>query len=208
MCGIVIVRLNAKEVSQMHEQEDLRALELFNTKAERLNNSSFLEFLRQQGLGVTISWGKDKPSSADIRWPDEEAIDAFVLTFRFFIQSNEKSSFENVEKTYDNLPISRQKKELFKNARKKLNDYLDLRIPWQVNNQQPTRREILNVFIYGEFAHANEIKRVILDQWMSRPIFDLIVYTEFLSILWNAASFIAYVRELNEGVIKELGEKK
>ena len=38
--------------------------------------------------------------------PDDEAIDAFVLTLRFFIQDNEPTSLRNTSKLYASLPIN------------------------------------------------------------------------------------------------------
>ena len=188
--------------------EDLEALELFNRKAETLRNSRFMKSLLERGSGVTISGDKDGRLTTETRWPDQEAIEAFILTFRFFIQNNEKSSFENMDKTYDSLPISQQKKELFKNARKKLNEFLDSNSSLGINEQFLTHRRILWVFIYGEFAHADKELKPTYDQWMSYGIFNVTIYNEFIYTLGRVTSFIAHVQNLNEEVIKELSEKK
>jgi len=192
----------------MCNQEDLEALELFNGKAEILKNSSFVKFLLEQKPGFTISWDKDESMRTETRWPNEEAIRAFILTFRFFIQKREKSSFRRMARVYDNLPISQEKKELFKNARKKLNEFLDSNSPLAINEQFLTYRQILWTFIYGEFAHANEKYKPMYDQWMSYGIFTMMLYHEFISTLGRVTSFIVYVQNLNEGVIEELGKKK
>lgn len=192
----------------MYDQEGLKAIELFNKKAEILKNSSFMKFLLEQKPGVTISWERDESIRTEPRWPDEEAIRAFVLTFRFFIQRREKSSFRKMAKIYDNLPISQEKKDLFKNARKKLNQFLDSNSSLAINNQFLTYRRILWVFIYGELAHADEKMKPVYDQWMSYEIFNAMIYNEFIRILGIVTSFIAYVQRLNEQVLKELSEKK
>jgi len=192
----------------MSNQKDLEALELFNEKAEILRNSSFMKFLVERGTGFTVSGGKDEPTRAETKWPNDEARDAFVLTFRFFIQDNEKSSFGNMAETYDGLPISQQKKESFKDARKTLNDFLDSKSPITFRGQGITYREIYEVFLYGEIAHANAKKKEIFDQWMSYPLINVFIYNEFINILGNVMYIIAYVQDLNEEVIKELSEKK
>lgn len=110
--------------------------------------------------------------------------------------------------TYDGLPISEQKKELFKDARNELNDYLDSKSPITSRGQSITRREILEVFLYGDLAHANEKKKEIFDQWMSYPLMDVLIYHEFIRILGSLAYIIAYVQDLNEEIIEELREKK
>lgn len=192
----------------MYNKEDLETLELFNRKAEKLKKSSFMKFLLEQGSSVTISGNKDGRVTVDTRWPDEEARDAFVLTLRFFIQKREKSSFRKMTRVYDNLPISQQRKELFKNARKQLNDFLDAKSPMQIHGQVITRRDILKTFIYGELAHANAKKKKTLDQWMSYPIFNVTIYNEFIYILGIVTSLIANVQNLNQEVVEELGAKK
>jgi len=189
--------------------EDLEALELFNRKAEILKNSSFMKFLLEQDSGISISWGiEDEPMHVETRWPGREAMRSLILTLRFFIQNNEKSSFENMETTYDNLPISQEKKEQFKNARKRLNKYLDTPSPFQISKEQPTNRHIMEAFIYGEFAHASERWKQMVDQWMSCPFASVVRMNEFIHILGNVTGFITYVQQLNEEVIEELSEKQ
>jgi len=188
--------------------EDLKALELFNRKAEILRNSSFMKFLVERGTRITISGGKGKPTTVETKWPNDEARDAFLFTFRFFIQKKEKSSFRKMARTYDSLPISQQKKELFKDARKKLNDFLDSKSPITFQGQAITRREILWNIMYGDLSHANEKKEEILNQWMSYPLMDTFFRNEFVKILGNATYIKAHVQDLNEEVMKELSEKK
>lgn len=192
----------------MSNQEDLKALELFNRKAEILRHSTFMKFLVERGTGITISGGKGKPTRAETKWPNDEARDAFILTFRFFIQKKEKSSFRKMAKVYENLPISQEKKQSFKDARNKFNDYLDSKSPITFRGQGITYREIIKVFLYGEFAHANEKKKAIFDQWMSYPLMNVLIYNEFIYILGNVMYIIACVQDLTEEVIKELSEKR
>lgn len=49
---------------------------------------------------------------------------ARILTFRFIIQNNEKSSFHNLAKVYNKLPISQEKKDAYNNVRDVLINYL------------------------------------------------------------------------------------
>ena len=76
--------------------EHLKALELFNRKAEILRNSSFMKFLVERGTGITISGGKGKPTTVETKWPNDEARDAFLFTFRFFIQKKENIKFSRL----------------------------------------------------------------------------------------------------------------
>lgn len=192
----------------MYDQEDLEALELFNQKAEELKNSRFMKFLLEQGSGLTVSQQKDLSFKIEPKWPDWDAIKAFVLDFRFFIQDNERSSFRNMAETYDGLPISQQKKELFKDARRQLNQLLDSRCPIVINGQAPTYDQIMRIIIYGQLAHRDEKRKARYDEWMSHPLLDPLLTNEFVSILGHAMGIIAYVQKLNEEVIEELSEEK
>lgn len=55
----------------------------FNEKADKLEGLSFTKSL--QSSGVTISGKLGKPVQAQRQGPDDESIDAFVLTMRFFV---------------------------------------------------------------------------------------------------------------------------
>lgn len=192
----------------MSNQEGVKALELFNVKAEKLRQSSFMRFLLEQESGITIAWEKGKPIATQTRWPDEEARDAFVLTLRFFVQKRETSSFRKMAKIYESLPISEEKKGLFIKAREQFNEYLGSKSPIQNGSGALTRRHVLSVFLYGELAHANKKLKPIYDRWMSNPLFSVLVNNEFISILGTIASFVGYVRNLNEEVIEELTGKR
>ena len=189
--------------------KEIKALELFNEKAEKLRKCKFTETLFKEKSGFRLSITKDKPIETE-RWgPDEESIDAFVLTFRFFIQDNEKSSFRNIARIYDKLPISKKKKDLFKDARNNFNKFLDstpvTRIV--VNGNPFTHRDILEIFIYGGLSHANESKKATYDLWMNTPLKDMAT-NNFVYILGIMMNFISYIQNLNKEVLKELNEKK
>jgi hypothetical protein len=118
--------------------------------------------------------------------PDYESIAACVLTIRFFIQDNEAVSFRKMKfDVYDKLATSQKNKNDFNQIRNELNKYLDsdsplgmsatnanpewilasdmnerfkelLNVSRDSGNKFTTNREILYLFVYGEFAHTNE----------------------------------------------------
>ncbi len=189
----------------MYEDKNIKVLKFFNEKAEKLKNLSFTKItLFKQQSSVSISAKVGKPVNVRRKGPDEEAIDAFVLTFRFFIQDNEKSSFRNLKKTYEGLPIPQQKKDLFNLVRKWLNEFLDSNSILVINGKPLSNRHILEVFIYGGLSHANEEKKKEYDMWMSNPILKPLVENEFVYILGAVLQYILYIKSLNEEVIKEI----
>jgi len=106
---------------------DIRALELFNEKADRLKNLSFVRSLESKESGWTLTLDEGG-ASASRYGPDNESVEAFVLTIRFFVQDNEPSSIRNMAKMYERLHAGELiPKELLENvndARDKLRRYL------------------------------------------------------------------------------------
>src|SRR5689334_741049 len=139
----------------MPGQENLEALKFFNEKASRLKNCSFTQIIFGQDTGATFSMEQGGPVTIEQRGPDQESIDAFVLTFRFFIQDNEKSSFRKMAAVYEGLPISEETKEKFRSARQYVNEMLESKSMIDVDGYHFIRREIMEIFIYGGLSHAN-----------------------------------------------------
>lgn len=134
---------------------ELASLKFFNEKAEKLLKSRFVEHLQEIGkLSVTISANKGQEVQVTRILPDQHAIDEFVLTLRFFIQDNEKSSFRQISQVYRELSLSPELKKNFLDCRKALNNYLDQKTNMTIHAMNPSRRELLNIFIYGDLAHA------------------------------------------------------
>lgn len=188
-------------------KENLRFLKLFNEKAEKLLQSRFVMFVRnKKRFSVKFDMKKGKGVTIEKELPDQNAIDEFVLTFRFFIQDNEKTSFRNMVKIYEELPISEGLKEKFSILRKQLNDYLDSepQTRFKIIKETLHRREIMEIFIYGNLAHANLNKKEIYDKWKEDPIVFPLLEFEFNGILNTILKAIQITKGLNENAIREL----
>jgi len=190
----------------MKVEEHLKALKKFNEKAEKLLNSLFAEFtLQRKRLSVRIDAKKGEEVIITKNLPDHHVIDEFVLTFRFFIQDNETSSFRNIAKTYSDIPASAELKKEFSNLRKELNEYLDADTTIKINKETLKRRKILDTFIFGNLAHENPSKKQIFDQWMRYPSpIPELLELEFDSILANVLRIIQYAKILNTRTISEI----
>lgn len=173
-------------------------LSLFNEKAEKLVNSSFVRFMREVkrfSFEVSVKRGEHVKTKRIL--PTQEEIEAFVLTFRFFIQNNERCSFGNLDGVYRDLPISQSVKDEFLEAREKLNQYLDSKISINIYGDTPTRRKLLDVFVYGGLAHATPEKKEIYDLWSKHGIVYGIIEVEFCSTLEMVLHIIQYVTNVN-----------
>ena len=188
----------------MLDRDDLKAFVLFNKKAEKLTDNSFTKKIIAEGFGLSLSVKKDCPVNIETRYPNNESIESFVLTLRFFCQNNESSSLRNIAKIYSKLPYYRSEKIACLNEHKKLNDYLDSydnSLNIKINTKRFTNREIFDIFLYGGLAHANKHKEEIYDQWMNNQLLGPILQNEFINILCNVLSSILYIQELNDSLI-------
>ncbi len=185
-----------------------KALRLFNEKAEKLARLSFMAKLTHPNAGVTISFKNLAEGGATVtqerRGPDEEAIDAFVLTFRYFIQDNEQTSFRNMEQHYLAAPLDPALQKQFVDLRTEINKYLDESLNINYNNEDLTRRRVMDVCVYGGFSHANEDKRRLYKTWMGDPFMGKWIEHEFVSTLGNIHHAIAIIKSLNDQALQHL----
>lgn len=188
----------------------IKALELFNEKADKLLRLSFINSMSQPDTGITLSWERREDGAFEEkherRGPDEEAIDAFVLTFRFFIQDNEQSSFRMMAAHYAAAPAEDALKNEFSKVRDYVNAYLDQSSSLNIeyNGEKLIRRKIMDTFVYGGMAHANVAKKALFDEWMSIPPLRIILESEFTGVLAVVLDAIHYLRQLNTKMLEQI----
>jgi len=190
--------------------KQIAALELFNEKAKKLLQQNFIKELTDAKTGILLSFDKKDDASLETvvtrRGPSQETIDAFVLTFRFFIQNNESTSLSNIANIYENSITDLFTKNLFITARNVINEFLDSpsKLGLSQNGVAPTNREIMKTFVYGELAHSDEEKSKKYKEWMSvsrlAPVFD----AAFVFILAEFINVIYYIAILNQYAIENL----
>ena len=149
---------------------------------------------------MTISSRNGKETTVALRGINGDEVDAFVLTFRFFIQNNENTSFQSLCNIVSGDPSlsSTFKNEILK-VRTEFNEYLDLHpsVNLILNNEKITpKRIILDTFIYGDLAHANKQYRETMQKWKQNDTFFSVLYLEFGYILAESLAAIAYISQL------------
>ncbi|MDP8939252.1 MAG: hypothetical protein M3N10_02990 [Actinomycetota bacterium] len=199
---------NQAESGQPGVDSALSALRLFNEKADKLERLSFTKKIISEPSGFRLAANSEGGITASRHGPDDESIDAFVFTLRFFVQDNENSSFRNMAKMYDKLHASGLLSEAvagkFSQIRGATNDYLSGETFIQHNDNRLTRRQIFDVFMWGGLAHANKSKKAVFDQWRQVPYFFPLVENEFVHTLVTLLGAIFRMRHVNGMALKEL----
>jgi hypothetical protein len=182
---------------------NLAQLCLYNERAAELNESSFLRQSRD-GLGTTFTLLGGPFRVVRVGGPEHEAMKAFLLTFRLFLQDRDELSFRKIDERYAEMPVEGGLKMEVAGVRRHVNTYLDQRSPFVIRGEQITRRQLLNVWLNGELAHVNPDKRAILDRWGVaedlRPLYQF----EFEVIVTQLTQAVFWIRQVNLCAIAEL----
>jgi len=187
------------------KQGAITTLRLFNQKATKLEGLEFVRAVRAEKFGYTVSQRAGEVFKVERHGPSEEATDAFVLTYRFFVQDNEPTSFHRMAELYATLPFDTPWKQGAQNTRHSVNAFLDARSPVVVANHPITRRELHDVFLYGDLAHANKAKAEQLAEWAKQDGLIPILQAEFIWVLADVFGAISWFRAANTEILTLLG---
>jgi len=189
---------------EMNKEKLIDSLELFVEKADRLVESNFVKNA-VSGSGVNLSWFVGKPVTVKRSGPDQENIDAFVLTFRFFIQDNERISLREFARVFQSSFVLAEESTNFDKARIHVNSYLDSATMFDLGGRL-SRRELMDVFIYGGLSHANQLKKQKYDAWMASNVLAPFVQNEFVVILYEVLNVIAFIKNQSLTILERVKE--
>ncbi len=188
----------------------LRLLHLFKEKADHLESLSFTQKIIAQPSDFRLELHNvhnDKGGQAWREGPGGESVEAFVLTFRYFVQDTE-ISFRRMARMYSALSaeglVSSRLAGEFNELRDRVNAFLDQESYVNYNEERLTQRRIFEVFMWGGLAHANEAKMALLDEWRQVPFLYLMMENEFARTLAILLGAIFRMRAMNLEALREL----
>ena len=173
----------------------LRTLRLIIEKADKLEGLRFTRHLLEGGFIGMSGHAGDDGFIVQREGPDEEAIDAFVLTLRFFIQNNEPTSIANIENLFAALPLEQARVEAVRGSRRVINEYLDKSSHTVLKGRKLSNREIFEVFLWGGLAHANPGQKAVYDSWAENELGFMALQMEFTAILVTLLNAIFWFRQ-------------
>jgi len=180
------------------------AINLFSEKYKKSENSRFVKYLESYGFNPKVNVPEERHLEDSII-PDDESIDAFVLTIRFFIQKNERCSIRNLSIIYDtDRRVSNDHRDQFNNLRTILNDTLDSQLWFAINKSRLTYRQVLEGMIYSELSHSNKNgHREFSLNFRKTFLSTAILKHEFIRILMFLYAILSEIYELNEAVFNK-----
>ncbi|HNB52584.1 MAG TPA: hypothetical protein PK530_11605 [Anaerolineales bacterium] len=176
-------------------------LRLLVEKAHKIRDFNFDQHVKNIGL----NWNAKKMEQGE--WeigfglPDVKELDAFLLTFRLFIQKNESISFPNLHGLLRDKGLSQELQEGIKTVRRAYFDYLNSYSNYTVNlfEGHPTRLQMLETVLYGGLAHGNDLETIQRYQYWSRDdVRSGLLIQEFTTILLHVLGFINFIADLSE----------
>lgn len=175
----------------------LPELELFIEKANKLENSGFVNKIKEEfTLDVSIDLSREDPLKIRSIRPNQENIDAFILTFRFFIQDNEATSIRNLQKFFDSEFVTNEEKNRFNAVRKNLNSFLSESTNLIFKDENISNYMLMDTFIYGDLSHAKKPKKDKFNLWMSRGYAQEFFWHKFLIIIFSVLQSIQYIKNI------------
>ncbi|MFG1691151.1 hypothetical protein ACGF5M_03165 [Gemmatimonadota bacterium] len=171
-------------------------LRLFNQKAELLSQRSFFAHMISERTNVRLKWDKGVGWESSFTGPNDESIEASVLTIRQFMQNNDPISIRNVADAYVAAAAPEGVIDEFQKVRGWLNDYLNRKSNISISTgSHLTNREILEMFVYGGLGHSSEPHYSRYQELMSSPFADLVkvIFVDVLSKFMAGLDMLATV---------------
>ncbi len=140
---------------------------------------------------------------------DKEARAAMCLLLRFFLQPKDRIELHLIANLYQNLPVPDEDKYWVSENLKELDTFLDRSTVLAVNNTPITHRHIVETFLYGDQAHANDDKRPTFEKWKEMGAIHVVLENFFeysvceiiRYVLWLAAMNVDAIRTLEKTVL-------
>jgi hypothetical protein len=170
-------------------------------KAQKLRDFRFDEHVKSVGLKMRGERTENDEWVIDFGLPDVKEQDAFLFTFRMFIQQNESISFPNIHGLLRDNDLSDELREGIKSVRQIYFNYLNSHSDYTVNlfEGHPTRGQMLDTVLYGGLAHGNDAETVQrFKHWSRDDIRANLLMQEFIAMLLQILEFIKFIADLSE----------
>ncbi|MES2282506.1 MAG: hypothetical protein V4542_13925 [Pseudomonadota bacterium] len=203
--------------------EDRNLLIGFNEKVTRLEATKFFQrykdeppniiFKFEQIGHVEVTPAKSSDDGVNIGFSfcgfahawvedfDQDAIEAFVLTYRLLTQDNDRYSIRNLAGLYAKNWMEPEGRERLAEARDGIASYLAQDVTFDFGARPENVGVLMDVVVYGGLAHSNSEKEKRLRVWNETGPGANMVWVEFMAALIGLMSYLLYIRDLNSVVL-------
>lgn len=197
----------------MGKTDQLGQLQQFNDKVARLEATRLAKRLDRSIPNVTAEFKEVRltPSGENtvemtgelrsvLDEHDQDDVDAFVLTYRMFVQKRDTISIAALAKVYEASWMPAEAAENFAEARRAVNDYLESDTLILDGEHVVTRNHLVDIILYGGLAHNEPAKVPIFDAWMRSGVSGFF-WAEFYATMMEMLRFLRFFRDLNHAVL-------
>lgn len=192
----------------------------FNAKVTRLESTNFYKRYRHDAPNIimkfdrldsvefveTVNRSEDEPVGqinlsgyvrARVEDFDQDAIEAFILTYRLITQDNDRLSIRNLAKLYSASWVPDEGREHLSKLRLAIQGILSSSISTDFGDGPVTCGELVDVVVYGELAHSSETKAKQFASWTSNPTMAAAVWIEFMGYLRQVMPYLIQIKYAN-----------
>ena len=180
-----------------------KILELFDEKYKRLQSSSLITSLINQGWKLSFDFQTNSLCSNAV-FPKLEDIESYMLNLRFFIQNNELISLQNLKKFYNQHSDNEENIKKYNELCSIFNAELDNTWPFKFNDQVLTFRNIFEGFIYSKIAHSNINSHKLFNDLVNQPFGYYLAYDYFIRCINLIHDILTLISQLNKSSFKNL----
>lgn len=195
--------VNTKVIQNIDKLEIVEKLEEFNKFAEELFGLSFVDKLK--GSGYSIDFKRGGPVKIESRFPDDEAIKAFINDIRrFFQEGKDTLRIYKLMPIYMSELINESEKEVFNQVMSDLEKFKQKPTNIIIYEENITNEKVWEVFLYGRFSHRSNGTKDIHDKWEGTPLY-IPLKNQFITVLDTYHCFIDNIVYANNQILKRLG---
>ena len=152
---------------------------------------------------VRVKWDREAGWASSFTGPEDESIEASVLTIRQFMQNNDPISIRNVMEAYVAAAAPQDTTDEFQKVRGWINEYLDRESNISISEgSRLTNRDILEMFIYGGLGHSSEPHYSRYQGLMGSPCAHL-VKVIFVDVLTKFMAGLKMLATVNKRILGE-----
>ena len=160
-----------------------------------------VEPVKTDGERVSVGFSFCGFAEAWVEDFDQDAVEAFVLTYRLLTQDNDRYSVRNLARLYAKDWMEPEGQERLAEARVGIANYLTQQVHFDFGERPENVGVLMDVVVYGGLAHSNGGKERRLRVWNKTGPGANMVWVEFMAALIGLMSYLLYIRDLNSVVL-------